>query len=146
MKTFKIVNSILPIMGIFDKLAFWRKEDDFDFDNLAAKEMGQPPAMGDNLGLDQQPPGLEERSPFDQPMPGTQPLPTHLEEPTAPGFQQPPPRAGISATPQPIGGNRDLELISSKLDTVKAILTSMDQRIANLERAAGVEKKQQRLW
>ncbi len=40
---------------------------------------------------------------------------------------------------------RELELINSKLDTLKAILQSFEQRLANLERAAGVEKRE-RLW
>ena len=42
---------------------------------------------------------------------------------------------------------RDLELISSKLDTIKAMLASLDQRTANLERAAGVQQqRRERLW
>ena len=131
-------------MGIFDKLAFWKKEDDFDFDKLAKKEMGESPLGKNDLGLNQQPPGLGEKSPFDQPAPGTQPLPPHLEEPAFPGTQPVAPAPGVP-TAVPAGG-RELELINSKLDTIKALLTSMDQRIANLERAAGVEQKQQRLW
>jgi hypothetical protein len=45
------------------------------------------------------------------------------------------------------GSSKDIELINSKLDTLKAILTSMDQRLSNLERNSGNEQQQkQRLW
>ena len=50
---------------------------------------------------------------------------------------------------QSLNLSRDLELLNSKLDTVKALLASLDQRLANLERAAGVQpsrQQQQRLW
>jgi len=46
----------------------------------------------------------------------------------------------------PATGKRDLELLSSKLDTIKAILNSMDQRIANIERSTGTVKKEEKLW
>ena len=44
--------------------------------------------------------------------------------------------------------SRELELISSKLDTIKAILNSLDRRIANLEKLSlgGTEKKEDKLW
>ena len=53
-----------------------------------------------------------------------------------------------AAFPQPAENiEKDLELISSKLDTIKAMLASLDQRTANLERAAGVEQqRRERLW
>jgi len=126
-------------MGILDKLLFWRKDDEFDFDKIAADHSEIP---RDDLGLDRKPAGLDEKSPFDQPDILDQPnpldqasteLPPHLQRPATP------------PTTQAQETNRDLELISSKLDTLKAILTSTDQRIANLERAAGVERKE-RLW
>ena len=127
-------------MGILNKLMFWKKDDEFDFDKAADKEFGGD-ILQDDLGLDRKPPGLEEKSPFDEPT-TEQPsgnLPSHLQQP----------RSSFQTAQQQISGqsmnNKDLELISSKLDTLKAILTSMDQRISNLERSAGVERKQ-KLW
>lgn len=132
-------------MGILNKLMFWKRDDDFDFDNLAEKEMKGDLGGPDPLGIEQKTPGLEEKSPFDE-MPTTE---AHPELGEQANLSSPMDPAAITSpqTPQAPGTEmRDLELISSKLDTIKAILTSMDQRVANLERAAGVEKKEQRLW
>ena len=125
-------------MGFLDKLMFWKKEDDFggDFDKSVDEHMKQSDDLfkGDDLGLDQKPPGLEEKSPFDQPPAETSPLPTTETPPEQPAAFQ----AGTE--------QRDLELLNSKLDTIKALLNSMDQRLANLEKAAGTIKKEEKLW
>ena len=133
-------------MGFLDKIKFWKKEDDFgDFDNKIDQHMEKSDDLfkGDDLGLDQKPPGLGEKSPFDQPtethpdlLAGTPP-----EQPAA--FQAQQQMQAPSGTDT---GKRDLELLSSKLDTIKAILNSMDQRIANIERSAGTVKKEEKLW
>ena len=126
-------------MGILNKILFWRTDDEHDFDKLTANEMGKSELpIQDDLGL-------EEKSPFAGMPTGTQetqPLPSHLEEP------------GMPAEPLPkqpeipsVGENKDFELINSKLDTLKVLLTSLDQRLANLEKSAGGEKKkEERLW
>lgn len=120
------------VMGLLSKLKFWHKEDDLDFDTLADKEMGKTPAASD-MGLDQSQ-GVEEKSPFgDEPEAFTGPRFQTSKLQNTSSFNQSPP------------ANRDLELINSKLDTLKAILGSMDQRIAHLEQTIGVEKKQ-KLW
>ena len=126
-------------MGIFDKLKFWKKEDDFDFDSLT--NTGKDPFAGDDLGLNKPQEaapsmGMNEKSPFEQ-------LDQHAagmagEPAPAPMPQASPSRGG--------GGGRDLELVNSKLDTIKALLNSIDQRVANLERASGVQKEEKRLW
>ena len=134
-------------MGILNKLLFWRKDDEFDFDKMAEHESQGDIFKEDDLGLDRKPAGLDEKSPFDdfgaEHEQTLQSLPPHLQQPR-PSFtaRQPPQTAASPA----MGGDRELELISSKLDTVKAILTSMDQRISNLERAAGVAERKERLW
>jgi len=129
-------------MGIFNKLKFWKKDDDFDFDDLAQKEIGSDLPPQDDLGLgaenEQRRLGLDEKSPFPE---------TPTEQPSFETQQPSMERQPRQQQPQLTTGNRDLELISSKLDTIKALLNSMDQRVANLEKAAGIEKKQQeRLW
>tara|TARA_Y100000031_G_C8046117_1_gene303987 strand:- start:6 stop:371 length:366 start_codon:yes stop_codon:yes gene_type:complete len=121
------------MMSIFNKLAFWKKKDDLDFDNLASKDINS--GLGTQEGPIQDHVGLDEKSPFETSEPfATQPA-------NVPPAQQPMLKPGQTGL-----GERDLELISSKLDTIKAILGSMDQRISNLEKAAGVDKSKERLW
>ena len=113
-------------MSVFDRLKFWKKEDEFDFDKIATKDIHGETAIHDELGLEEK--GFEEKPLFP-------PAQVPAEEPAIakPAYQPP-------AT-----ANRDLELINSKLDTLKAMLNSMEARLANLEKAAGIEKKE-RLW
>ena len=137
-------------MGLLNKIMFWKKDDDFNFDHLANQEMGKSDIgsdlpMQDDLGLDKKPAGLDEKSPF-QDAPATTGASAFPEssETTA----MPPKNPATAPSPGGLsGGNRDLELISSKLDTIKAMLISMEQRIANIEKTTGVgQKKEPRLW
>lgn len=123
-------------MSLLGKLKFWHKEDDFNFDSLADKEMGKLPPS--DFGTDHASPGTDEKSFFPQESP-SEPL-------SSPPFQSSPSRSQQPSFTSPQSANRDLELINSKLDTLKAILNSMDQRIARLEQTSSVEKKNQRLW
>ena len=103
-------------MGIFRRIFGKKEESDqlLDFKDQMPDPTGEKPVV-------------PEQSTYPSPD-----LPPHLEDP------------GLAPTmPKAETGQRDLELINSKLDTLKAILGSMDQRIANLEKAAGVEKKSQ---
>ena len=133
-------------MGFLGKLAFWKREDDFNFDDIASKDMGHDMFKEDNLGLKEQP-LVQEKDPFAMPTETEQPSFSAPAESTS-GIQQLQEQnqqmrnqqratTGISA--------RDVDLLSSKLDTIKALLNSMDQRIANLERASGNQRKE-RLW
>mgnify|MGYP003977632503 CR=1 FL=1 len=136
-------------MGIFDKVMFWKKDNDFDFDKLTDTNFNDSKPLQDNTSLDQnssdpfgdqnnpvtptnqpQPPAMNTPSPFQQNTPQDQKL--DKQEPNF-NYQLP---------------NRDLELISSKLDTIKAILMSLDQRTSNLEKIAGVGKRkdEHNLW
>ncbi len=126
-------------MGILNKILFWRHDDELDFDSLADSQL-KTGIKDDPLALDQ--PDFEDRSPFpDQ----EQKRPTAIKgspyKQTA--FQSQP-----AAFSQPAENmSKDLELINSKLDTIKAMLASLDQRTANLERAAGVQQqRRERLW
>lgn len=119
-------------MSFLDKLKFWQKHDDF---NLGEKE--HLPGEND-LGL----PELDmQRQP---------------EEPEAPSFQQgmPPsfrPQNYPQAQQQPLSAYQQpqmvqqsspqLELINSKLDAIKAMLSVLEQKMVNLERMSGHEKK-----
>ena len=125
-------------MGILNKLLFWRHDDELDFYRLANEQL-KTGIKDDPFGLNQ--PDIEERSPFpEEPVRPTtargSPYKQATFQPQAPAFPQP--TENIT---------KDLELISSKLDTIKVMLSSLDQRTANLERAAGVQQQQrQRLW
>ena len=48
---------------MFDKLKFWKKEDEFDFDNLADKEL-QTSQKPDPLGLEKSPFFVNEKTVF----------------------------------------------------------------------------------
>lgn len=119
---------ILPLMGFLNKVMFWKKHDELDLDELADKEMTRDisfPRENAELG---QPTGFEERSPFEENSPAL--------------------GSATQLRLQPAAGNipdKDLELISSKLDTIKAMLDSVEQRLSSLEQAAGIQRKQ-RLW
>ena len=125
-------------MGILNKILFWRHDDELDFDKLADQQLKT--GLKDDPLLDQ--PDFEERSPFpeQEPIRPTTARGSPYKQTT---YQQPP----TSFSQSTENMQKDLELISSKLDTIKAMLSSLDQRTANLERAAGVQQQQRgRLW
>lgn len=135
-------------MGIFNKLAFWKKDDDLDFDKMADHslgDLGQP--TDDGLatdGLNTDPFG---KNPTMQSSSFPSSTPSVAPEPEMPAAPEPMTQSKVPNQNYPLP-NRELELISSKLDTIKAILTSLDQRTANLEKVAGVEKQKEehKLW
>lgn len=106
-------------MSLFNKLKFWRKKDDLDFDDLAEKE-AKGNALDPHFSS-----GLGEKTLFP-------------EEPSS-GLEL------QQKIPTPQLHDKDLELISSKLDTIKAMLASVEQRLTVLEQTNSTEKKQ-RLW
>lgn len=119
-------------MGFFDRLAFWKKRDDF-----AAL---QPAAGMDPYGLQPMgmPPGLQPLPPL-QPV---QPMPQF-------GAMPPPPIGGFGMEVQSLqsaqsyGASKDFEVISAKLDALRAAVESISQRLANLERIARGEQEVQ---
>jgi len=134
-------------MGLLDKILFWKKRDEFDFEDLASKQMTSsgltmPEGLGENDPFKEKSMFPENKSPFE----------LHDEEPLGvrsampPSGMQKPSYSGVQL--QGYGQNRDLELINSKLDTLKAMLTTIEQRMTEMERASGIEqkKKQERLW
>ena len=142
-------------MGIFGKL--FGGKDDFDFDSALNQDIGKPGSspLGDAGMPVQDDLGLGEKSPFgDSPTTGTNPFdPPDKPSTSQGGLGEPQFGSSMqsqhpSAPTPPIssGGNKELELIGSKLDTIKAILDSLDRRIANLEKAVGADKKKENLW
>lgn len=121
-------------MGIFGKLQFWKKGDDLSLGNELA--MPQSAFPQDELGL--QSPGLPQtpQMPFsEQRMENFREAPRAYPQP----YQQ--------QQPQYYGANRDLDLVVAKLDALRATLENINQRLANLERAAyGEEETRRRGW
>ncbi len=136
-------------MGLLGKLAFWKRKDEFDFDDLADKEMkgAATTPFPEEFGFDQKPAGLDEKPFFpDEGMeetksPFTQPRFQEARPLSRPQPAMPTP----SMTSSPSTRNIDLELINSKLDTLKALLNSLDQRMSHLEQGSTADKKQ-RVW
>ena len=127
-------------MSFFNKLAFWKKKDDFadlgkdlDFGKDMGLDAGQGPSP--DLGM-----GLEQTPQFPQ-QPRYQSFqPTQNFQ--APSFQPQP-------YPQPVSNDnyiasKNLEVISSKLDALKASIDSLSQRVANIEAIARGEQEDQR--
>ena len=119
---------------------FWKKGDDFsDLDlgnddfSMGGIEKGTDaglPPMGDvRTGLSQ------DTSMDEQPKLN----PSNYAIPPAQSANAPPQQAYqqmYSAPQVSSGNNRDFELLSSKLDAMKASLENINQRLANLERMA----------
>src|SRR3989338_11259767 len=127
-------------MAFFSKLAFWKRRDDFSdlgkdlgLDKDLGMDLGPSPDLG--MGMDttgQQPyqkyPSFQAQSNFQ-----TQPA-----FPSQPAFQQ---------TPYPNDdfiNSKNLEVISSKLDALRASLESISQRLANIEAIARGEQEDSR--
>jgi len=138
-------------MGFLDKVMFWKKKDEFadiglggEKDNLAfGNDLGagqqvpgaNPPGLGPTPGLGPDP-GMQGNI-GQQPNQGMQP-----PGPTMPSFAQQPPQP----TYEPIQemNSKNLEVISSKLDALRASIESLNQRLANLETIARGDEEQSR--
>jgi len=139
-------------MGFFSRINPFRKKDDFG-------DLGKDLGMGKDFGLDAQGPSPELGA-------GLEPLgqdPTQkypsFQQPNFPqqSFQQPsfPQQQQFQPVyPQSPGfannssdgyiASKNLEIISSKLDALKASMDSMNQRVANIEAIARGEQEEQR--
>ncbi len=105
-------------MAIFDRLMFWKKKDELGIPR-GGRDLGLPV---DDLGMQQQ---------YGQyPQQGFAPQQ---------GFQQP--MMESFQNQQNFRQDRDTELISAKLDAIKAMLENLNQRVANLERIAKGEQE-----
>lgn len=125
-------------MGILDKVMFWKKHDDFS-DLGLDKGFGKDNlAFGDDFGAGQQQ-GYGQQSPYPQPFP-QQPqfTPPSFSQQSfqQPSFQQP----SYQSYGQQDMAAKNLEIISSKLDALRASIESLNQRLANLEALARGEE------
>jgi hypothetical protein len=124
-------------MGILGKLMFWKKRDEFSDIGLGEKENL---AFGDEFGSNQQMQGYNQGS-LGQQYPNqsypTQGMGSDISAGQPSRFQQhfQPPR------PQQDMNSKDLEIISSKIDAMRAVLENINQRLANLEAIAKGEEE-----
>ncbi len=126
-------------MGFLDKLAFWKKKDEIED---LGKDLGIDKDFGVDFGAGPSPElgmGLEPAAPqqpyqkfpsFQQPQQSFQ---------SAPAFQQP-----SYSTNDSYIASKNLEVISSKLDALRATLESINQRLANIEAIARGEQEDTR--
>ena len=181
-------------MGIFGKLQFWKKSDDFDLGGDLGKDLGNDLNKDMPLGGDFSPnsqgfgdawnagQGLDSPPQFGQPPYGQQsfgqPQSTSFGQSSSPSFGQQPASAQFGqqksqpsfqqqsfqspsfsqpsyssasyapASPPPHDADylnsKNLEVISSKLDALRAAMESMNARLANIERIAGQEEDNRR--
>ena len=127
-------------MSIFSKLAFWKKKDeledlgkDFGIDKDLGLEMGAGPSPDLGMGLEtvQQP---YQKYPSFQQQQGFQPSSLQSQ----PVFQP-----SYSSNDNFIA-SKNLEVISSKLDALRASIESINQRLANIEAIARGEQEDTR--
>jgi hypothetical protein len=128
-------------MSVFDKLAFWKKKEDFSKDFGA--DFGKMPSdfgPGQDFGNYPQ----DQRTGLDQNM--------NLGLPNDAGFGSYGPPGQQASMQQPFGAplqpqqpdfkSDKFEVVSAKLDSIRYTLESINQRLANLERIAyGEDKK-----
>ncbi|HLC50358.1 MAG TPA: hypothetical protein VJI97_02925 [Candidatus Nanoarchaeia archaeon] len=122
-------------MSVFSKLAFWKKKDDFS-------DIGKDLGLDKDLGMD-----IGNQGPSPDLGMGLEMPPTQQPFQKYPSFQ---PSQNFPSQPsfQPSMQNNDsyinsknLEVISSKLDAVKASLDAINQRLVNLEGIARGEQE-----
>ena len=134
-------------MGFFSKLNPFKKKDDFD-------DLGKDLDLGKDFGMDMnQGPspdlgaGLEPLSSGQQTF---QKYPSfqgqqNFSSPSYPQpYQQPVQPSYPSAANDPYIASKNLEIISSKLDALKASIDALNQRVANIESIARGEQEDQR--
>ncbi|MBR9700811.1 hypothetical protein GOV11_03015 [Candidatus Woesearchaeota archaeon] len=141
-----------------DKLKFWKKDEDLDLGGdpfssgtppMSMDGLGQP----DTLGTTQNDPFQASLDRINQGM-GGQPYSESLgsasfDQPFQDQQEQYPGHAPIPGSeqvhePEPVGRDKDTELILAKLDMIKSELDSLHQRVRKIEQAT--EKKQSRYW
>lgn len=134
-------------MGLLSKLKFWSKSED-EIGDLNLDDLGLPgenSAPGtDDLGLpkDSMPgaessaiPGVPGQHRQPPKKPDTTTVSADMGPDMPPGTLSPTPSAPQPQTPRP-SAPREMELVNAKLDTIRANLESINQRLANLERIA----------
>ncbi len=155
-------------MSFLGKLMFWKKDDlglGKDVGGFGSDNLGMPQGS-DNLGMPNQGADLGGSDNLGLPSSGMPDLttfrgvgdrqsqqqmnqsikqhlgPDYMNSPNT-GFSSFSPKQSYQEVPH---GSHELEVISAKLDAIKATMDAINQRIANLERVAYGEQEQKRRW
>lgn len=147
-------------LGFMDKMKFWKKDDfdDFDFGDSKSDpfaDMGSSPSPPGS-----QDPGFGQQSQdpmqFSDPMGGQDPsgFPPSQETSNPMGSTSQPFHNATFQQPQQSGQSdyhnytvgKEIEIISSKLDALRASIDSISQRLSNLERMAEADIERRRSW
>ncbi len=144
-------------MGFADKLMFWKKKDDFsnfDFD----KELGLN--LDDHSSNFNHNPGLNTKDHLGShnPVESNPNVLSEMNQHNISGYGQEQQRFGqqqpvqhTSSTNQAPIHEKNFEILSTKLDTIRAALDNIEHRLANLERIANdsghnVNAGRRRVW
>lgn len=111
-------------MGMMDKLAFWKKSDDFEEDRIPAKEA---------FGLDENTNNLTDS--FNEPQ-QQEPFGLHPEFNPNQNFQTKEIPKQQTSTFNGEIISKDIEIVSTKIDALKSEIESMNQRLQNIESLA----------
>jgi|TARA_Y100000031_G_C8166833_1_gene359792 hypothetical protein len=133
-------------MSILDKVMFWKKKDEFGDIGLGDKDpLGKGNlAFGDDFGMGSAPGyGQQSKAP-EQPSFAQQPSFSQSSFAQQQFPQQQQPYQQPRYEPQQDVTSKNLEIISSKLDALRASIESLNQRLANLEAIARGEEEQRR--
>ena len=129
-------------MGFFSKLTFWKHEEE--------KLPDLPGFGGSEASTDLTSPGRDTTGLGEPRMPETPPQPFGQEQTNYPNVTPPPgtpPPQSFQAPQQEDIASKNMEIISSKLDFLKASLENINQRLTNLENIAkGEEQKPRYKW
>jgi hypothetical protein len=117
-------------MSFADKLKFWKKEE----------PIPEYPRAADISPAEQHMPAGMDQMGMPRPMPGITEPPVEQQQFVPQAFGQQQQMQSSMSTEQ------QLQLISSKLDTIKAQLETVLQRLERLERSSGEERPYQQRW
>jgi hypothetical protein len=141
-------------LGVLGKLAFWKKDDeDASFDSQFGSQFQQPFPSQQAFPSQQQifpenQPGFQDQFGKNQASPFSsdifnprQDFPRAENSPFA-SRQMNEPSSLTPQMPHSSSLQKDMEIISAKLDALRSTLESMNQRIVNIERIANQETDQ----
>jgi len=126
-------------MSIADKIMFWKKKDSIDDFNLGLdnnnldQDFGMSGGFGGEGDMARQ-----QMPPVQQPVQQSAFQPSFQQQPVQPPVQQP--------IQQNYGASKDMEIISSKIDALRASIEGINQRLANIERMAMSELERKKGW
>jgi hypothetical protein len=123
-------------MALMDKLKFWKKEE-VPPEIPAMPDI--PPPMAGQPGPPPMPGSMEQMG-MPTPMPGLTEPPQEIP----PAFETPAAPQAFAQQQQTMSSDQQMQLISSKLDTIKAQLETVLQRFDRLERKNEEHPYQQR--